>query len=154
MNTPATTSNSSSTSNLLDTAAANGSFKTFGTAVEKAGLGETLRGAGPFTVFAPTDAAFEKLPAGKLENLFKPENKAELASIVNYHVVSGRKSAAELGKWQSATTVNGQTAPIKLVDDRVTIDGANVTTADIGSSNGVMHGIDQVNMPTATPTKQ
>jgi len=151
MNTPATTS---STSNLLDTAAANGSFKTFGKAVEKAGLGETLRGAGPFTVFAPTDAAFEKLPTGKLENLFKPENKAELASIVNYHVVSGRKSAAELGKWQSATTVNGQTAPIRFVDDKVTIGGANVTTADIGSSNGVMHGIDQVNMPTAAPTKQ
>lgn len=153
MNT-SSTSSSSSTSNLLDTAAADGNFKTFGKAVEKAGLSETLRGAGPFTVFAPTDAAFEALPAGKLENLFKPENKVELASIVNYHVVNGRKSAADLGKWQSATTVHGQTAPIKSVDNKVTIDGANLTTADIGSSNGVMHAIDKVNMPTVASTKQ
>lgn len=136
-----------STSNLVDTAAANGSFKTFGQAIEKAGLSDTLRGTGPFTVFAPTDAAFEKLPAGRLETLFKPENKAELASVMNYHVVSGNKSAADVGKWQNARTVNGQDAPIKHVDGKVSIDGAQVTKADIISANGVIHGIDKVNMP-------
>lgn len=136
-----------STSNLVDTAAANGSFKTFGQAIEKAGLSDTLRGTGPFTVFAPTDAAFEKLPAGRLETLFKPENKAELASVMNYHVVSGNKSAADVGKWQNARTVNGQDAPIKHVDGKVSIDGAQVTKADIILANGVIHGIDKVNMP-------
>lgn len=149
MNTP---TNTPTSSNILDTAAANGTFKTFGKAVEQAGLSETLRGPGPFTIFAPTDAAFEKLPAGKLDNLLKPENKDELVSILNYHVVSGRKSAADLGKWESAKTINGQAAPIKLVDNMVVIDGAQVTAADIDSSNGVIHGIDKVNMPTAAPT--
>lgn len=138
---------SPSTLNVLDTAAANGTFTTFGTAVEKAGLSDTLRGAGPFTVFAPTDAAFEKLPEGRLEALFKPENKAELASIVNYHVLNGRKSAADVGKWDAAKTINGQSAPIKMAEGAVSIDGALVTFADIGSSNGVIHGIDKVNMP-------
>ena len=141
------TQNSSSTLNVLDTAAAHGTFKTFGTAVEKAGLTDTLRGTGPFTVFAPTDAAFEKLPEGRLEMLFKPENKAELTSILNYHVLSGRKSSADIGKWDAARTVNGQSAPIKMADGKVSIDGAQVTSADIGSSNGVIHGIDKVNMP-------
>lgn len=136
-----------STKNLLDTAAANGSFKTFGKAVEVAGLGETLRGPGPFTVFAPTDAAFDKLPAGTLDNLLKPENKAKLASILNYHVLSGRRSANDIGAWNAAKTVNGQSAPVKLVEDKVVIDGANMTTADIATSNGVIHGIDKVNMP-------
>ncbi len=136
--------------NLLDTAAANGTFKTFGRAVAKAGLNETLRGQGPFTVFAPTDAAFEKLPSGKLEELFKPENKDELASILNYHVVNGRKSAADVGKWENARTVNGQAAPVKLAGDMLSIDGAQITLADIATSNGVIHGIDKVNMPTAT----
>jgi uncharacterized surface protein with fasciclin (FAS1) repeats len=136
--------------NVLDTAAANGSFKTFGIAVEKAGLSDTLRGPGPFTVFAPTDDAFKQLPEGRLETLFKPENKAELASLVNYHVVSGRRSAEELGKWTNAKTVNGQPAPIKLAEGKMSIDGAQVTSADIGSSNGVVHGIDKVNMPAKT----
>ncbi len=142
-----TTSNLPASRNLLDTAAANGSFKTFGKAVERAGLADTLRGTGPFTVFAPTDAAFDKLPTGKLENLFKPENKDELVSLVNYHVLSGRESAATLGKWENARTVNGQYARIKMVNDKVTVDGASVTAADIASSNGVIHGIDQVIMP-------
>jgi uncharacterized surface protein with fasciclin (FAS1) repeats len=139
---------STSTKNLLDTAAANGSFKTFGKAIERAGMGDTLRGEGPFTIFAPTDAAFDKLPAGKLENLFKPENKEELVSLLNYHVVSGRKMVADIGKWQAAKTINGQSAPIKLTNDKVSIDGALVTSADIDSSNGVIHGIDKVNIPT------
>lgn len=135
--------------NLLDTAAAKGSFGTFAKAVEQAGLSETLRGVGPFTVFAPTDAAFAKLPAGKLDTLMKPENKDELASILKYHVLAGRKSAADMGKWESAKTVNGQAAPIKMLGGKFSIDGAHVTEADIGSSNGVIHGIDKVNLPTA-----
>lgn len=143
-----TMSNTPSTKNLVDTAAANDSFKTFTKAIEQAGMSDTLRGAGPFTVFAPTDAAFDKLPAGKLENLFKPENKEELVSLLNYHVVSGRKSTADIGKWEAAKTVNGQLAPIKLMDNQVVIDGAHVTAADINSSNGVIHGIDKVNVPT------
>ena len=137
-----------STKNLVDTAAANGSFKTFGKAIERAGMSDTLRGVGPFTVFAPTDAAFDKLPAGRLETLFKPENKDELVSLLNYHVVSGRKLVADIGKWQTAKTVNGQSAPIKLADEKLSIDGALVTSADIGSSNGIIHGIDKVNIPT------
>jgi len=144
-------SNNRSTQNLVDAAAANGTFKTFGKAIEKAALGDTLRGPGPFTVFAPTDAAFEKLPPGKLEHLFKPENKEELVGVLNYHVLKGQKSAADIGKWDSARTVQGQSAPIKLADGKVSIDGANVTVADIASSNGVIHGIDKVNMP--APTK-
>lgn len=136
------------TKNLLDTAAADGSFKTFGKAIEQAGMSDTLRGTGPFTVFAPTDAAFDKLPAGKLDNLFKPENKQELVSLLNYHVMNGRKSVADIGKWEAAKTVNGQSAPIKLANGKVSIDGALVTTGDINSSNGVIHGIDKVNIPT------
>ena len=136
------------TKNLVDTAAANDSFKIFSKAVEQAGMGETLRGEGPFTVFAPTDAAFDKLPAGKLDTLLKPENKDELVSLLNYHVIRGRKSAADIGKWEQAKTVNGQSAPIKLVDNKVSIDGAYLTSADIGSSNGIIHGIDKVNIPT------
>ena len=134
--------------NLIDTAAANGSFKTFGKAIEYAGLSDTLRGTGPFTIFAPTDAAFDKLPAGALEELFKPENKKELVSVLNYHVVNGRKHVADIGKWEAAKTIGGQSAPIKLTNDKVSIDGAQVTSADIDSSNGVIHGIDKVNMPT------
>jgi len=143
-----TMTNTPSTKNLVDTAAANGSFKTFGKAIERAGMSETLRGTGPFTIFAPTDAAFDKLPAGRLETLFKPENKDELVSLLNYHVVAGRKLVADIGKWETAKTVNGQAAPIKMTDDKVSIDGALVTSADIGSSNGVIHGIDKVNVPT------
>ncbi|WP_310063040.1 fasciclin domain-containing protein [Lysobacter niastensis] len=140
--------NTISIKNLVDTAAADGSFKTFGKAIEHAGMSDTLRGAGPFTIFAPTDAAFEKLPAGQLDNLFKPENKDELVSLLNYHLVSGRKSIADVGKWEAARTVNGQPAPITMTNDKVSIDGALVTSADIGSSNGVLHGIDKVNIPT------
>jgi uncharacterized surface protein with fasciclin (FAS1) repeats len=133
--------------NLLDTAAGQGSYNTFAKAVEQAGLAETLRGPGPFTVFAPTDAAFAKLPSGKLESLMKPENKTELASILKYHVLTGRKSAADIGKWDTARTMHGQSAPIKLTDGKFSIDGAHVTDSDLGSSNGVIHGIDKVNLP-------
>jgi len=136
------------TKNLVDTAAANGSFRTFTRAVEGAGLSASLRAKGPFTVFAPTDAAFEKLPAGKLEALFKPENKSELASLVNYHVINGRKLVGDMKSWVDTRTVNGQTAPMKSANNSIWIDGAMITSADIDSSNGILHGIDKVNIPT------
>lgn len=142
-----TMSNSPTGANILDTAAANGSFKTFAKAVEQAGMGAALRGAGPFTVFAPTDAAFDKLPAGKLDTLFKPENRQDLVSLLNYHIVNGRRSAADIGKWDSARTLGGQAAPVQSRGEEVRIDGALITLADIGSSNGVIHGIDKVNLP-------
>ena len=136
--------------NLVDTAAANGSFTTFGKALECSGLGETLRGPGPFTIFAPTDAAFASLPAGRLEAMFKPENRNELLSLLNYHVLTGQKSLAELGRWDAARTVHGQMTRIRLaVDQQLSIDDALVTAGDIGSSNGVIHGIDKVNEPAA-----
>ena len=140
--------NSVNTKNLVDTAAANGSFKTFGKAIERAGMSDILRGVGPFTIFAPTDAAFEQMSTGKLDELFKDENKEELVSLLNYHVVSGRKPIADVGKWEAARTVNGQSAPITMIKDKVSIDGALVTSADISSSNGILHGIDKVNVPT------
>ena len=143
-----TVTNSVNKKNLVDTAAANGSFKTFGKAIERAGMSDILRGTGPFTIFAPTDAAFENLPTGKLDSLFKDENKEELVSLLNYHIVSGRKPIADVGKWEAARTVNGQSAPITMTKDKVSIDGALVTSADLGSSNGILHGIDKVNIPT------
>jgi len=136
--------------NLLDTAAAEGKYVTFGKSVEKANLGATLRGPGPFTVFAPTDAAFDKLPAGELEKLFKPENKDELVSLVNFHVIKGSKMAADIGKWETAKMINGQSAPVKLTDGKISIGGAHVVAADITTSNGIIHGIDKVNVPTVT----
>ena len=147
--TPVAAKAGPATMNLIDTAAANGSFKTFGKAIEQAGLADSLRATGPFTVFAPTDAAFDKLPAGKLESLMKPENKEELAGILNYHVVKGSQSAATIGKWDSARTLQGQSAPIRMADGKCSVDGATVTQADIASSNGMIHGIDKVNLPTA-----
>jgi uncharacterized surface protein with fasciclin (FAS1) repeats len=140
---------SSSTKNIVETVAANDSFKTFGKALEASGLGDTLKGAGPYTVFAPTDAAFEQLPAGRLDALMLPENKTELASILNYHVVSGRRVVADIGKWNTAKTLNGQSAAIKLDGTKMSIGGAQVTVPDIDSSNGILHGIDKVNLPPA-----
>lgn len=137
--------------NLLDTAAAEGKYAIFAKAIEKANLGAQFRGPGPFTVFAPTDAAFDKLPAAQLENLFKPENKDELISLVNNHVIKGNKMAADIGKWESAKMIGGQSAPVKLDNGKISIGGAHVIAADITTSNGVMHGIDKVNVP--TPTK-
>jgi len=140
--------NSSSKSNLVDTAAGQGNFTIFGKALNAAGLAQTLKADGPYTVFAPTDAAFQKLPNGKLEQWLKPENKAELVSIINYHVSPGRILAADVGKLNETKTVQGQSAKIKMTGDKVTIDGANVTLTDIPSSNGVIHAIDAVLLPT------
>lgn len=122
-----------------------GSFKTLAAALEAAGLVATLQGEGPFTVFAPTDAAFAKLPAGTVEALLK--DKAKLTAILTYHVVAGKVEAADVVKLTSATTVNGQNVSIKVVGGKVQIDNATVTTADVQASNGVIHIIDTVILP-------
>lgn len=142
---PAPTAAAKST--IVETAVAAGSFKTLVAAVQAAGLVETLNGTGPFTVFAPTDEAFAKLPAGTLEMLLKPENKAKLAAILTYHVVPGSVKAADVVKLKYAGTVNGQRVDIKVDGAKVSVDGATVTATDIACSNGVIHVIDTVILP-------
>jgi uncharacterized surface protein with fasciclin (FAS1) repeats len=132
---------------IVDTAVAAGSFKTLATALTAADLVTTLKGAGPFTVFAPTDAAFAKLPAGTVENLLKPENKATLQSILTYHVVAGKVLAADVVKLTKATTVQGQDVSISVSGSTVKVNAPTVTTTDVMASNGVIHVIDTVLMP-------
>jgi len=132
---------------IVDTAVGAGSFKTLAAALTAADLVGALKGPGPFTVFAPSDAAFAKLPAGTVDSLVKPENKALLTSILTYHVVSGNVMAGDVVKLKQATTLNGQRVDIKVVDGSVSIDGAKVVTTDIACSNGVIHVIDAVIMP-------
>jgi transforming growth factor-beta-induced protein len=133
-------------SDIVDTAVAAGSFKTLAAALKAAGLVDALKGKGPFTVFAPTDEAFAKLPAGTVETLLKPENKARLASILTYHVVSGEVPASAV-KTGSVATLDGQRIDLVAKDGKVTVDGATVTKADIKCSNGVIHVIDTVIIP-------
>ena len=133
--------------NIVDTAIGAGSFKTLVAAVSAAGLVETLKGAGPFTVLAPSDTAFAKLPAGTVEGLFKPEAKGTLTGILTYHVISGKHLAADVMKMTSATTVNGQLVEVKIADGKVHINGATVVSADIVCDNGVIHVIDSVLLP-------
>ena len=121
-------------------------FKTLVAAVKAAGLVETLQGVGPFTVFAPTDEAFAKLPAGTVENLLKPENREQLASILKYHVVPGKLLAADV-KTMEAKTAQGQSLNLKVSDVGVTVDGAKVVKADLLAENGVIHVIDRVILP-------
>jgi uncharacterized surface protein with fasciclin (FAS1) repeats len=123
-----------------------GSFKTLVAAVKAAGLVETLQGAGPFTVFAPTDEAFAKLPKGTVEDLLKPENKEKLVAILTYHVVPGKVMAADV-KTMKAKTVNGKELSIKVAGGTVTVDGAKVVKTDVAASNGVIHIIDTVVLP-------
>ena len=132
---------------IVDTAVGAGQFKTLVAALQAAGLVETLKGKGPFTVFAPTDAAFAKLPAGTVEMLLKPENKAKLTAILTYHVVAGKVMAADVVKVKSAKTVQGSAVTVNAMGGKVMIDGANVVTTDIAASNGVIHVIDTVLMP-------
>ncbi len=132
---------------IVDTAVAAGQFKTLATALTEAGLVSTLKGSGPFTVFAPTDAAFAKLPAGTVENLLKPENKDKLTAILTYHVVPGRVTAADVVKLTQAKTVNGKELKVSTKGSGVMINDANVTKADIGASNGVIHVVDTVILP-------
>ena len=135
------------TQNIVDTAVAAGSFTTLAKALTAADLVATLQGPGPFTVFAPTDEAFAKLPAGTLDNLLKPENKDKLRRILTYHVVAGEVRAADVVKLQSAKAVSGDTITVKASDGKVHVDGANVTRTDIRASNGVIHVIDTVILP-------
>ena len=132
---------------IVDTAVGAGSFKTLVAAVQAAGLVDTLKGAGPFTVFAPTDEAFAKLPAGTVESLLKPENKDKLVAVLTYHVVPGKVMAADVVKLTEAPTVQGAKAKVKVVDGGVMIDGAKVVKTDIVTSNGVIHVIDAVILP-------
>jgi len=143
----AATAQAQQTKNIVDTAVAAGSFTTLAKALTAADLVPTLQGPGPFTVFAPTDAAFAKLPAGTVENLLKPENKDKLRRILTYHVVPGTVRAADVVKLQSAKAVSGDTITIKVADGKVNVDAANVTQTDIQASNGVIHVIDSVILP-------
>jgi uncharacterized surface protein with fasciclin (FAS1) repeats len=145
--TAALTAGTKAGHDIVDVAASAGSFSTLVAAVKAAGLAETLKGEGPFTVFAPTDEAFAKLPAGTLESLLKPENKQKLAAILTYHVVPGRVTAADVVKLESAKTVQGQNARIKVSAGTVMVDGARVVKTDIQASNGVIHVIDSVILP-------
>jgi uncharacterized surface protein with fasciclin (FAS1) repeats len=132
---------------IVDVAAENGSFNTLVAAVKAAGLVDTLKGKGPFTVFAPTDEAFAKLPEGTVEMLLKPENKDKLASILTYHVVSGKVMSTDVVKIDSAATVQGQMLMVEVVYGNVMINNAKVIMADVKASNGVIHVIDTVLMP-------
>ena len=131
---------------IVDTAVAAGSFKTLAAALEAADLVSTLKGKGPFTVFAPTDEAFAKLPAGTVESLLRPENRDKLRRILTYHVVSGKVMAADAMKLRSAKAVSGDTLSITTMSG-VTIDNARVIKADVAASNGVIHVIDTVLLP-------
>ena len=134
---------------IVDTAVAAGSFKTLAAALQAAGLVDTLKGKGPFTVFAPTDEAFAKLPAGTVENLLKPENKAQLTAILTYHVVPGAVMASQVTSLKEAKTVNGQSITISMMGGSVMVDKAHVLKTDIKASNGVIHVIDAVLLPAA-----
>jgi len=132
---------------IVDTAVSAGDFNTLVTAVQSAGLVRTLKGKGPFTVFAPTDEAFAKLPPGTVEDLLKPQNKHKLVSILTYHVVPGKVTAADVAKLSHAKTVNGQSLTIKAQGGVVMVDNAQVIKTDIECSNGVIHVIDAVVLP-------
>jgi uncharacterized surface protein with fasciclin (FAS1) repeats len=131
---------------IVAVASGAGSFNTLVAAVKAAGLVETLQGPGPFTVFAPTDEAFAKLPKGTVEDLLKPENKAKLVGILTYHVVPGKVMAADV-KTMNAKTVNGKELSIKVADGKVTVDNATVVKTDVAAKNGVIHVIDTVVLP-------
>ena len=135
------------TKDIVDTAVSAGNFNTLVAAIKAAGLVDTLKGPGPFTVFAPTDAAFSKLPAGTLDELLKPENKDKLAAILTYHVVPGDVMAQDVVKLDSAKTVNGKEVKIKTEGGKVYVDNAQVVKTDIRTSNGVIHVIDTVLLP-------
>ena len=132
---------------IVDTAVSAGSFNTLAAALEAGGLVETLKAEGPYTVFAPTDEAFAKLPDGTVAKLLQPENKAKLVEILTYHVVAGKVTAAEVVTLESATTANGSDVAIRVVDDTVFVNDSRVVATDIGASNGVIHVVDTVILP-------
>lgn len=140
-------SDSDKNKDIVDTAVSAGSFNTLVAAVQAAGLEETLRGEGPYTVFAPTDEAFAALPDGTVEMLLLPENKDKLVAILTYHVVPGKVTSADVLKVKEAKSVNGKGIPIAVKDGKVHVDNATVVTPDIMASNGVIHVIDAVIIP-------
>ncbi len=145
-NNPENTEANAKTGDIVAVAMASGDFTTLCTALKAAGLVETLEGKGPFTVFAPTNEAFAKLPKGTLDDLLKPENKQKLAAILTYHVLPGKVMAEDV-KTMQAKTVNGQSLDIKVESGKVTVDKAEVITTDVVAKNGVIHAIDTVLMP-------
>jgi len=147
METSATCAHESAAKDIVDTAVAAGKFKTLAAALQAGGLVETLKGEGPFTVFAPTDEAFKKLPPGTLDELLKPENKEKLVKILTYHVVPGKVAAADVVKLSKAKTVEGSEVKIKVSDGKVMVDNAQVVATDIAASNGIIHVIDAVILP-------
>jgi uncharacterized surface protein with fasciclin (FAS1) repeats len=132
---------------IVDTAVSAGSFNTLAAALQAGGLVDTLKADGPYTVFAPTDEAFAKLPEGTVEMLLLPENKDKLVEILTYHVVAGKVTSAEVVTLQSAQTANGSDVAIKVVDETVYINDSRVVAADIEASNGVIHVVDTVILP-------
>lgn len=134
---------------VVATAVEAGKFKTLVAAVQAAGLVETLQGKGPFTVFAPTDEAFAKLPAGTVENLLKPENKDQLVAVLKYHVVAGRVTSAELLKAKEAKSLQGGVLKASVDQGKAKVNTSNIVAVDIGTSNGVIHVIDSVLLPPA-----
>ncbi|MBL7040494.1 MAG: fasciclin domain-containing protein [Pirellulaceae bacterium] len=137
----------SKSKDIVDTAVAAGSFKTLAAALTAADLIGTLKGSGPFTVFAPTDEAFAKLPEGTVEELLKPENKAKLTAVLTYHVVPGKVMASDVVKLDKAKTVQGSEVNIRVDQGKVYIDKSQVAKADIHCGNGVIHVIDSVLLP-------
>ena len=144
---PAATAYEPEEKNIVETALAAGSFKTLATALEAAGLVDALQGDGPFTVFAPTDEAFARIPEAKLQSLLKPENRAALTNILTYHVVPGRVAAADVVKLSSATALNGQRIAIQTNDAGVRVAESQVVETDIACANGIIHVVDSVMMP-------
>ena len=140
-------SETASSNDIVDTAAAAGQFNTLIAAAKAADLVETLKGPGPLTVFAPTDAAFAALPEGTVENLLKPENKDQLVKVLTYHVVAGKVMAAQVVTLDSAQTVEGAAVAIDAAGGKVMVNDAQVVQADVGASNGVIHVIDKVLLP-------
>jgi len=141
--------NNTGNKNIVDTAVAAGSFQTLTKALQAADLVDTLKGQGPFTVFAPTDEAFAKLPAGTLDDLLKPENKDKLRAILTYHVVAGKIPSAKVVTLSSAKTINGQELKITVMGGNVMVNNAHVVKTDISASNGVIHVVDTVILPEA-----
>ena len=147
LSTTALIASSHEKKDIVDTAVSAGSFNTLVAAVQAADLVDTLKGEGPFTVFAPTDDAFAKLPAGTVEDLLKPENKEKLQAILTYHVVSGKVMAKDVMTMKEAKTVNGESVMISMDANTVMVDNAKVVQADVECSNGVIHVIDTVILP-------
>jgi uncharacterized surface protein with fasciclin (FAS1) repeats len=135
------------TQTVVQTAAEDGRFKTFLRALDATGLRGVLSGPGPFTVFAPTDAAFAGLPRGKLDALMTPESCGELAQVLRYHVVQGRSTAAQVAEWGAARTLLGVSAPVRVMAGQLTFDGARVSAALTESRNGILHSLDKVCLP-------